>query len=203
MLEHPCLSAQHEHFSRPALSGCLSVLRAKQGLTLICGLSPRRTCDCHWCPCYPNSWTSSVVSICRHTAAATIQQCWRAAPLALARPPIPLPGCLTVTSLCVWGVRAVGAEESRRVCMSRLKRKQFKAGSVIVENSSLVTHLCFVEAGHCVAIGPGLSRPSLSPALLVSRAQAAGCASASACACALDHVGTYVYRTTRVHARAT
>ena len=100
MLEHPCLSAQHEHFSRPALSGCLSVLRAKQGLTLICGLSPRRTCDCHWCPCYPNSWTSSVVSICRHTAAATIQQCWRAAPLALARRPIPLPGCLTVTSLC-------------------------------------------------------------------------------------------------------
>ena len=39
--------------------------------------------------------------------------------------------------------------------MSHLKRKEFKAGSVIAENSSLATHLCFVEAGHCVLTAPG------------------------------------------------
>jgi hypothetical protein len=45
--------------------------------------------------------------------------------------------------------------------MSHLKRKEFKAGSVIAENSSLATHLCFVEAGHCVLTAPGLSRANL------------------------------------------
>ncbi len=67
---------------------------------------------------------------------------------------------LSLRMRCVGAVRVRGvhAEESRSMCRSRLKRKEFKAGSIIAENSSLATHLCFVEAGHCVSTGPGLSR---------------------------------------------
>jgi hypothetical protein len=60
------------------------------------------------------------------------------------------------------------AEECKSLCLAVMKRKEFRAGSVIVENTSLATHLCFVESGHCVAIAPGLSPLFLSLSLSLS-----------------------------------